>query len=199
VFQLLAPSVAAHKKLIRCLLEKAQPEMQIRTEWRCEMKTSLVVLAAALAAGVALVVVDSHGRSSKNEPLPTAHADESAVCSMGSLSGSYSLFGTGTALQALGPLPAGPIAEVALYNFDGRGSLTANGTLSFGGVVIRSTATGSYQVNPDCTVSFVIVASVGGHPVTTVHAEGVMHPDGRKITIVQTDPGFVQLRTLEEQ
>jgi hypothetical protein len=54
-------------------------------------------------------------------------------------------------------------------------------------------------VNPDCTASFVIVPSIGGHPVTTAHAEGVMHPSGRKITIIQTDPDFVILRTLEKQ
>src|SRR5882724_12056290 len=83
---------------------------------------------------------------------PRAHADEHRGCSNASLQGSFGFTNTGTNI-ALPPPLAGPIAQIGRQTFDGRGNTHGTTTLSANGNIVRVTAQGTYQVNPDCTGS----------------------------------------------
>ncbi|HEV2388748.1 MAG TPA: hypothetical protein VGS20_16010 [Candidatus Acidoferrales bacterium] len=72
------------------------------------------------------------------------HADEG--CSVATLQGSYGAYGVGTVV------PAGtPFRSLVRLTFDGHGNWSNSLTQNDNGTVIRSTASGTYTVNGDCT------------------------------------------------
>ena len=88
---------------------------------------------------------------------------EAAGCGNGSLSGSYGFSISGTVIHP----PSGGMEEivgVAMTHFDGDGNLTqvdnVHGSLS--GTITDRSATGTYEVNPDCSGTMTL--SVPGVP-----------------------------------
>lgn len=88
------------------------------------------------------------------------------------------VYGTGTIVNV------GPIAAVGEHTYDGQGHSVATYTLSVNGTIISgATVTGTYTVNPDCTMS---LAESDGSTYDFVVAS-----DGRTATWIQTSTGTV--------
>jgi hypothetical protein len=98
-------------------------------------------------------------------------------CSNSSLRGSYGLHATGT--TAVG----GPFAAVGVFSFDGAGSLTGTLFVRVTDTTIPNIpVTGTYTVNPDCTVS----DAWGGSQHESVIVDG-----GRGYLILNTSDGVI--------
>jgi len=72
------------------------------------------------------------------------------TCSDATLRGSYGVHATG---YVLGGSVWTPLALVGTFSYDGAGGVTANVIQRVGGVNTNVNVTGTYSVNPDCTVS----------------------------------------------
>ncbi len=90
--------------------------------------TLLIVFAATLVVSMA----------------QTAQAVD-AACSFARAAGTYGVSDSGTVVGI------GPRATVALLTFDAAGNVKAKVTASLNGSVTKSTLSGTYTVNPDCT------------------------------------------------
>ncbi len=108
-----------------------------------------------------------------------ARADDSGNCSNATLHGSYGLHATGTVIDV------GNFAAVGRFAFDGKGSLTAKLFVRINSNNIVLTITGTYSVNPDCTVSDTWKASNGG---VSTH-ESVIVDEGKGYFILNNTPG----------
>ena len=118
----------------------------------------------------------------------TAFADDE-VCSVASLTGSFGIQSTGS-IVAFGPI--GTIAEAGVMKFDGSGGVSQTTTVSLSGTIVpnRSSLSGSYLVNPDCTGDMALVLPVpGGTTTSTFHFVIVNH--GKEILLVNTGAGRV--------
>jgi hypothetical protein len=98
------------------------------------MKYKFARTALASIFAVALVV-------SMAEP---AHAG-GPPCSLARAAGTYGVSDSGTVVGV------GPRATVALLTFEAAGNVKAKVTASLNGSVTKSTLSGTYTVNPDCT------------------------------------------------
>lgn len=107
------------------------------------------------------------------------------TCSAETLKGTYALLGQGT---APGPVP---LAHSGFATADGNGNLVGEDTQNIGGVVMPSYFTGTYTVNPDCTVLNVSLDSSGIYPPT--HEFGVITGVGinQEVWSIITDPDYV--------
>ncbi len=111
------------------------------------------------------------------------------VCSVATLYGPYGIQTTGS-IVAFGPI--GPVADTGIIKFDGAGGVSQTTTVSLNGLVIpnRSSLSGSYTVNPDCTGDWALVLPVpGGTTTSTAHFVIVDH--GKEIRLVVTGAGRV--------
>ena len=96
------------------------------------------------------------------------------------LHSTYVLHGTGFA-------GGNPFAFVGRVTFDGQGNLTASGTGSVGGTIVKGiSGTGTYSVNRDCTGTYTFTRGGG-----TSHWDFLVAPSGREITFIETDTGTV--------
>ena len=112
--------------------------------------------------------------------------DAPPYCSNLTMSGTYVMTGTGTALSPGGGSTL--IGVVGKVTYDGQGKGQVIETVSVGGNVFRQvTATGTFTVNPDCTGSKTFTSSTG----QVSHFDFVIAPNGRTITWIVTDPGQV--------
>jgi len=101
--------------------------------------------------------------------LTTPVARASSGCSRASLKGAYAVSRQGTLVTSVLGLPApAPWGEVALANFDGAGTLSANVSVNIGGIVIAGGVTGTYTVNADCTGTITVQPT--GYPITITQA-----------------------------
>lgn len=116
--------------------------------------------------------------------VSSVHAQEledSAVCSVATLNGTYGFFRTGT--TAIGPL-----AAVGIATFDGTGAVaTARQTIRKNGVTTSDLFSdppleGPYEVDPDCTARF--LTSDG-----TVFAHAVIVDGGNELFIMSLSNG----------
>ncbi len=89
---------------------------------------------------------------------PTAEA-QATGCNNAMLRGTfvYTLTGFSTNAAAMGP-----IAELGVQAFDGRGGTTAIATLNVNGTIYKLTIKGTYIVNDDCTGTFTLQVSPFG-------------------------------------
>jgi hypothetical protein len=148
------------------------------------MKRSNTTKTFAVAALSALVL----------SVAPTAMADNKG-CTNATLQGSFAFNGTGAIVSP--PVIAGPLATVIALTFDGLGGTTSGtGTQSQNGNISPVTETGTYQVNPDCTGSLVLVISPGGF---TAHYLFVIDSDLNELEIICTDSGVVFSGTARRQ
>ena len=152
---------------------------------KCKLPNSWSILAAlvTIAAGLCSTSV-------------VALADEEG-CSVASLNGSYGIQSTGS-IVALGPI--GPVAEAGIIKFDGTGGVSQTTTVSTNGFIIpnRSSLSGTYLVNPDCTGDLALVLPVlGGSITSTSHFVIVDH--GKEIFLVNTGAGRVIVGNAKRQ
>ena len=162
------------------------------------MKTHRAVRWVA-AFCVAVVIALALGNSQSSRLTQTALAarqddDDNSRCSLATLHGSYGSGTTGLINSSSDPnaITIGtfvPYAEVALFKFDGKGSLTATAQPDFGGQILPpNPATGSYTVDsPTCTGTMTINITGGG----VINRSLVIVEGGRDIEFVSTDPGLV--------
>jgi hypothetical protein len=150
-----------------------------------EIGNTLRVVSAALAITAAICLTNVG-----------AFADDD-VCSVTSLHGAYGIQSTGS-IVAFGPV--GLVAEAGIIKFDGIGGVSQTTTLSLGGTIIpnRSSLSGNYLVNPDCTGDLALVLPVpGGTTTSTFHFVIVDH--GKEIRLVNTGAGRVIVGNARKQ
>ncbi len=118
-----------------------------------------------------------------------AFADDGG-CSVATLVGSYGIESSGS-IVALGPI--GPVVEVGIATFDGVGNVSQTSTVSLNGTIVpdRSSLSGTYQVNPDCTGDLALVLPVGPGVTITSTAHFVIVDHGKEIRLVNTGTGRV--------
>ena len=125
---------------------------------------------------------------------PSAKADVDE-CSVITLKGSFGIATNGS-IVAFGPV--GPVAEV--IKFDGAGSVSQTTTVSLNGTILpnRSSISGSYEVDPDCTGDLsVVLPGPTGTITSTSHFVIVDH--GKEIRLVNTGTGRVLLGNARKQ
>lgn len=110
-------------------------------------------------------------------------ADQRCILQNGNVGGDYSFLHTGTGGGPAFGGVTGPVAALGRITLDGSGSLRGTVSLSFNGTVTRGIPfSGSYSINSDCTGTLTFFGS-------SVHFDIVITPDGRQITMLQTDTG----------
>ena len=126
-----------------------------------------------------------------------AQVSTSGFCNNWLIAGVYGFTIDGTKLGGPAGSPLGPQVGVAMTQFDGKGGLQQTDAVNIGGFqvsdfdpVTHPVATGSYQVNPDCTGSFTIKFTLPDTrpPVTTYF---VVVDNGKEIdtVVVGVAPG----------
>ena len=153
-------------------------------KWRMQHPLRILALILALAVGICATNAAAFG-------------DDDDVCSVASLKGSYGIQSTGS-IVALGPI--GPIAEAGTITFDGAGGVSSITTVSLGGQIIpnRTSLSGSYTVNADCTGDLAVILPIpGGTTTSTSHFVIVDH--GKEIRLVNTGTGRVIVGNARKQ
>ena len=108
---------------------------------------------------------------------PHAQAEH---CSNASLKGTYGFLGSGTIV------PAGtPRAVIGVFTLDGKGGFSNTLTINDNGTIRRTTDTGTYKVNADCTGT--LSPSMGGV------VEIVIVDKGKEFYQMRTDPASIVL------
>lgn len=113
---------------------------------------------------------------------PAAHA--SSRCRNATIAGSFGIQTTGTLFEGA-PVPAGLFASTGSIIFDGNGNSSTRQTLSFNGTIVPSQATGTYEVEEDCTLTAKFIDEASGAQLTI---SGVIVKRGIEILIISTDP-----------
>lgn len=139
------------------------------------MKRTIIAKAFAIAA----VTVFGLG-------VPSLANADNKGCSTATLKGNFADKDTG--FLTAPPEMAGPFAGVSAQNYDGKGTLTATGTVSLNGNIVAVTERGTYTVNPDCTGTYTMQVSPIG---LTTHGFFVIAASGNELQIIVTDPGTV--------
>jgi hypothetical protein len=121
------------------------------------------------------------------------------VCSLATVQGSYALFGQGTITGPLSgfPPPPFPTNHAGIVTFDGAGNFSGSETASVDGLIVPATFTGTYTVNPDCTVTAELTNSLG----LTIHESGTISGSGafQEVHLIVTDAGWVFDETLKRR
>lgn len=111
--------------------------------------------------------------------IPARAAD---VCSTKDLHGAYGFQLTGeTTISGT----ATPVAGVARIVFEEEGSLSGSSSVNFNGLLLGNPVTGTYEIRPDCTMSFSLQDDSGAFQ----HFSGVITGRGKKVEFQQTEPG----------
>ena len=131
--------------------------------------------------------------------VPTMAQDRDRVCSVATLKGNYGLHGSG--IRAAGPGVSETHETLAIRSYDGKGSVTSTAIITQGTVTglgegDGSSATGTYEVNPDCTGKVTITLATPRGPEPR-EARFVIENHGREIVEVPT--GGVQVAILKRQ
>lgn len=108
----------------------------------------------------------------------------SDACNDASLHGSYAFRVEGTNVSNPN-LPPGPFAAVGKNTYDGKGNMSGEITVSAGGVMIPTTYTGTYNVEPGCTGTKSATLAIG----MTVNFYFVIDSNGRGIQMIVTEAG----------
>lgn len=117
----------------------------------------------------------------KSAPFPSRRE-----CTNGSVVGRFGSTVQGTLLPPLTPVPV-PLVAVGWFEVDSAGNVTGADTLSLGGQIIPRTVSGTFNVNPNCTVTGRL--NYTGQPPTPVNFSAVIMDGGNEIQLIETDPG----------
>ena len=113
-------------------------------------------------------------------------------CSVGNFQGSFGNQYSG--FVSLGGA-AVPIADVGHVTADGNGNYTSADTFSINAILFRTTQTGTYTVNPDCTGSSVGKDNLGN----VIQSDFVIVNGGAQVQAVYTQPGITVSTVLTRQ
>lgn len=146
----------------------------------------------ASAAVVALTVL-STGASANAQTT-------SRFCNNELIRGDYAFVVDGYKLGGPPGSPLGPMKGVAMTTFDGNGHLTQLDTVVVNGVQTSSfseaEATGTYQVNSNCTGTFTLTFP-SGDPRPPVTVSFVVGDNGNEIdTVVTSPPGALLIGSI---
>ncbi|MBW4595655.1 MAG: hypothetical protein KME46_22795 [Brasilonema angustatum HA4187-MV1] len=121
---------------------------------------------------------------------PAAHADSNtdSKCTNATVAGSFGIQTTGTLLEGAAVQPAGPFAATGVYNLDGKGNFSTKQTYSANGQIEVLNASGTYNLEQDCTITFKFAGPTAG---TQLGTSGVVVKHGTEILVIETDPGTV--------
>ena len=157
-----------------------------------------VTTAMRIGAGLGVAVLLGIGIHQRTGPLSiesTAHAaaqpDEPSfkTCSLETIEGTYGTSTTGSIVSAG---PVGLVADVGVIKFDGDGGASQTTTVSLNGLIIpsRSSISGSYVVDPDCTgdISLMLPGPTGPVPSTS---HFVIVDNGEELLTINTGTGRV--------
>jgi hypothetical protein len=154
------------------------PGMQIQeTNMIRATMTKTLAIAAVTALGLGIA--------------PMAKAEKKG-CSNATLKGAYAHRASG--FEIAPPVIAGPLVGVGVDTFDGYGGVTTTATLSLNGNIVQLTATGTYNVNPDCTGTYTIQGGGG-----TTRLVFVIVDRGSEIQAICIDPGVVLTHIFRKQ
>ncbi len=117
--------------------------------------------------------------------VPAAHAN--SRCRNATIAGSFGIQTTGTILER-GPVQPGLFASNGLINFDGNGKSSTSQTISFNGTIVPFKASGTYEVEEDCTLTAKFTDEDTGAQLTV---SGVIVKRGTEILLIETDPNTV--------
>jgi len=111
---------------------------------------------------------------------------QSPACTNASLDGAYGVLAQGYVPAAAGgSSPAAPLPRAAVLVVTADGI----GTISLGGFMNPSPATGTYNVNPDCSFTVTIAAPSGVNiGISSSMALGVLVDGGKRFYVAKTDP-----------
>ena len=115
-----------------------------------------------------------------------AQIQPSGTCSNATTNGSYGYAVEGWLLP---PLVSELAADAAAGQFtaDGAGHFSGADTVSFGGTIENRTITGTYQINANCTGSYIFQDSLGN----VAHFQLVVSPNGQQLSAIETDSDTV--------
>src|SRR5215469_15870723 len=115
-----------------------------------------------------------------------AGGTDDSGCSNATLRGLYLFAQSGYTTVNASLVPESVTGKDIIY---GNGKLDSLATISVGGTIIPGDAApGTYTVNSDCTGTLTIHMTP---PVTDVHLDIFVTPDGSEYFTIQTDPGNV--------
>jgi hypothetical protein len=132
-------------------------------------------------------------------------------CSSRTLKGTYEIFGHGTDTSTTIPIPGFPsppfpLAHVGVFTADGAGHFSGHDVEKVDVAATPTTFTGTYTVDPDCTVSFTFTDTVPLPPpigpfITTIHETGTITGwgDSQEVHVIMTDAGYVFVDTVKRQ
>jgi hypothetical protein len=140
-----------------------------------------------LVASTMLVVYLSFPNLSSSRSVAHAQWDPGNTCTDQTVVGTYGFNGQG--VLGFGTPQAIQAAETGMATADGFGNLVGSVTFSVNGNILRTPFTGTYQVNPNCSISETITF---GSQIR--HQEGVIVLNGREIDFIATDPGSLVTR-----
>ncbi len=107
-------------------------------------------------------------------------------CTSATLKGLYGVQFTGFRLPSkAAPIPFG---STGLRNFDGNGNYTGTGTTNVSGAFATTNISGTYTVNPDCTVELRDATTSTEGVVRNFSQSGTIVDRGREILTLQTSP-----------
>jgi hypothetical protein len=182
---------APHRTAVRA----AMPQSKIHSEKtrRGRMNTRTIWRISASLFFVVILGIFVHLRGGLGiEPIAKAAAQNEdsfpLTCSSQTIRGSYGISTTGSILFGG---PVGLVADVGVVTFDGNSGASQTSTVSLNGTIIhRSSLSGSYTVNPDCTgdLSLVLPAPTG---TTTSTSQFVIVRNGEELQTIVTGAGRV--------
>lgn len=115
---------------------------------------------------------------------------EGNICSLATLRGRYVLYTDGQATAFIGTPQVTQEVDIGIFTSDGKGNVVGSVTFSFNGKIFRTTFTGAYLINADCTATFTIKDDLG----EVLYEEGVIFPSGSEFRIIETNPGQLVAR-----
>lgn len=116
------------------------------------------------------------------------------TCTVGALRGPYGITTTGWIVSL------GPVAEAGVITFDGVGGASQTTTISLNGTIVpnRTSLSGTYIVDPDCTGSISLTVPTPSGPAPS-NLHFVIADHGRELQLVNTGMGRVLTSTAKRQ
>jgi hypothetical protein len=112
------------------------------------------------------------------------------VCAENQVPGTYGAQLSGVTRIAGTPKPA---VSLARLTFNADKSVSGYSSVNFDGLLLGNPVTGTYEVKPDCTMSWSLQDDSGAFQ----HFSGVVSPGGTKVEFHQTDPDTGQHGIME--
>jgi hypothetical protein len=104
------------------------------------------------------------------------------VCGPNDFSGPYGFQFSGRATISGS---AAPMAAIGRLTFDGAGTISGRSSVNFNGFFLGNPVTGTYELKPDCTLTWSLQNDSGGWQ----HFRGTLRPGGNSADFHQIDPG----------